>query len=338
VVNTSNYTWSATLTQVKGNMTFKYGTEFWVLQQANKNIGNEGRFDFGSEWTRQQNNVSGGTGNGSTLASFMLGLPHNSNSSFPCNADAFWSQHFGALYFQDDWRMTPKLTINLGLRWDVETPLTERYNRATALFDPAAVNPVSSVAQAAYANILAGNAGNTAVQTLTQLLTASSFQMLGTQLFNGVNGVVRGSSNARWNEFQPRFGFAYRLRANTVIRGGIGRFVQATFITPGQNGFNRSTSLVTTNDNYLTYYDTLDNPYRNGIPAPTGSSLGPLTNLGQDVNWTNPDAGRPYSWVYSLTLAQYEADLAQRRYLHVDPRIGWSPILSRPTGIISSAQ
>src|SRR5262249_27224571 len=125
VTDTGYYTWAASLTQVKGNMTFKAGAEYWVLQQANKNIGNMGRFDFGSEWTRQQAIVSGGTGNGSTLGAFLLGLPHNTNSSFPWNADALWSQHYTAFYFQNDWRATPKLTINMGLRWDFETPNTE---------------------------------------------------------------------------------------------------------------------------------------------------------------------------------------------------------------------
>src|SRR5438045_8619541 len=66
VTDTGYYTWAAVLTQVKGNMTFKYGSDFWVLQQANKNIGDMGRFDFGGEGTRQQALVSGGTGNGST--------------------------------------------------------------------------------------------------------------------------------------------------------------------------------------------------------------------------------------------------------------------------------
>ncbi len=317
VVNTSNYTWSAVLTQVKGNMTLKYGAEFWILQQANKNIGTEGRFDFGSEWTRQQNNVGGGVDNGSTLASFMLGLPHNSNSSFPWNADGFWSQHFGGLYFQDDWRISRKLTLNLGLRWDIESPVTERYDRATSLYDPTVLSPISTVAQSAYARIVAGNPSNAAVQTLAQLLPANSFQVRGAQLFNGVNGVPRGASNTRYREFQPRLGFAYQVGSNTVIRGGIGRFVQATFITPGQNGFSRSTPLTTTKDNYLTYYDTLDNPFRDGIFAPTGSSLGPLTNLGQGVNWTNPDVGRPYAWVYSLTVQrQIKSWLLEAGYSH----------------------
>lgn len=317
VTDTSFYTWSGNLTQVKGNMTFKYGAEYWILQQANKNIGNQGRFDFGSEWTRQQNNVGGGTGVGSTLGSFMLGLPHNSNSSFPWNADAFWSQHFTGLYFQNDWRATSKLTLNFGIRWDVETPITERYDRATAVFDPSAINPISAPAQAAYSRILASNASNPAVQTLAQLLPGGSFQVRGAQLFNGVNGVPRGTSAINYKAIQPRAGFAYRIGRNTVIRGGVGRFVQATFITAGQNGFSRSTSLITTKDNYVSYYDTLDNPYRDGIQAPTGSSLGALTNLGQGISWTNPDYGRPYSWVYSVHLQhQLKSWLFEVGYSH----------------------
>jgi hypothetical protein len=253
---------------------------------------------------------------GYTLASFMLGLPHNSNSSFPWNADAFWSQHFGGLYFQNDWRVTPKLTVNMGLRWDVESAMTERYDRATSLYDPTVASPINAAAQAAYAKILATNT-SAPVQALAQLLPASAFQVKGGQLFNGVGGVPRGVGNTRWREFQPRIGFAYKLGPNTVIRGGFGRFVQATFITAGQNGFSRSTSLVTTKDNYLTYYDTLDNPYRDGIFAPTGSSLGLLTNLGQGPSWTNPDAGRPYGMNFSMHLQhQIRSWLFELGYTH----------------------
>jgi hypothetical protein len=318
VTNTSDYTWSAVVTQVKGNMTLRYGAEYWILQQANKGLGNQGRFDFSSEWTRQQNAVGGGTGNGSTLASFLLGLPHNnSNSNFQRNADAFWSQHFTAFYVQDDWRLTRKLTVNAGLRWDLETSVTERYDRATAFYDMAAVNPITSLAQPAWANIVAGNPDSSAVQMLAQLLPPPSLAVLGAQQFNGVNGAPRGVSNPVYDQFQPRLGFAYNLSPNTVIRGGFGRFSQASFITAGQNGFSRTTLLAATQDNYLTPYDTLDNPFRNGILSPTGSSLGPLTNLGQTANWTNPDAGRPYSWQYSVHLQRQRKDwLLEAGYTH----------------------
>ena len=319
VVDTSFYTWSAVLTQVKGNMTLKYGAEHWVLQQANKNIGNQGRFDFGSEWTRQQAIVGGGTGNGSTLAAFLLGLPHNSNSQFPRNADAFWSQHFTAFYAQNDWRVTSKLTINMGLRWDYETPITERYNRLTSIFDPTAVNPISDTAQAAYAKILANpaNANNAGVQILSQLLPASSFKVMGAQLFNGVSGARRAVINPNYKEIQPRLGFAYRLGPNTVIRGGFGRFAQASFITGGQNGFSRTTNFTATTDNFRTINDTLDSPFRSGILAPTGSSLGPMTNLGQGVSWSNSNPGRFHSWEYSLHLQhQLKGWLFELGYTH----------------------
>lgn len=298
--NSTYQTLGATLTHVFRNHTFHYGAEYWVLQQGSGNLGNQGEFDFNGNWTRQNNQNSGGTGDGSTLGSFLLGLPSGGN--VPSNATAFYSQHFTGFFFQDDWRATRKLTLNFGMRWDYERPVEERYNRLTDRFDPNAINPISASAQAAYSQILANpaNAGNAGVQLLAQLLPAAKFTVPGEQLFAGVNGVSRTPVNADYHEWQPRAGFAYQIGRNTVIRGGFGRFVQADYITGGQNGFSRSTSLIATQDNYLTPYDTLANPFHSGILAPTGSSLGPLTNLGQGVNWDNPNLNRPYSWEYSV--------------------------------------
>ncbi len=297
---TTYYSWLANFTQVKGNMTLHYGAEYWTLQQGSGNLGTQGEFDFGTNWTTQNAITGGGTGIGSTQAAFLLGLPQG--GSFPRNATGLYSQHFWGLHFQDDWRVTPKLTINVGLRWDVELPVTERFNRLTSNFDPTAVNPINASAQAAYAQILSSNASNAAVQQLAQLVPASAFKVLGAQQFAGVNGQSRGVFNADYKQFQPRFGFAYRLGPNTVIRGGAGRFDQASFETAAQNGFSRSTSFIATQDNYFTPYDTLANPFRGGILAPTGSSLGPLTNLGQGVTWYDQNPSRMYSWVYSLHL------------------------------------
>jgi outer membrane receptor protein involved in Fe transport len=206
------------------------------------------------------------------------------------------------LFIHDDWRVTPRLTLNLGLRWDAERPPVERFNRMTFNFDPTVVNPVSAAAQAAYAQILATNPSSVGVQQLAQLLPASAFKVLGAQLFAGVNGQPRTVYNADWKEFQPRAGFAWRLGPNTVMRGGFGRFVQPTYDTGGQNGFSVTTPLTATTNNYLTPFDTLANPFQNGIQNPTGSALGPLTNLGQAVNWLNQNPLRPYSWEYSLHL------------------------------------
>jgi hypothetical protein len=297
------YTLSANLTHVHGNHTFRYGAEYWVLQDADGSIGAQPEFDFNnSVWTRQNATTSGGTGVGSSFASFLLGLPNGGNE--PSNANAYYSQRYTGLYFQDDWRVTRKLTLNLGLRWDYESPITERYNRMTTNFDPTVLNPISATAQANYAQILASNPSNVGVQTLAQILPASAFKVPGAQVFAGVNGQPRGAISGDGHEWGPRVGVAYQLRHNTVIRGGIGRFTQASFERGGQNGFSRSTPLITTQDSNFTPYDTLSNPFRGGILAPTGASLGPLTNLGQSVNWLNQDAGRAYSWEYSVHIQQ----------------------------------
>ncbi|HEV2484699.1 MAG TPA: carboxypeptidase regulatory-like domain-containing protein [Terracidiphilus sp.] len=311
----TDHTWAGTLTQIFKTHTFRIGSEYWVLQHAVANLGNQGEFDFGSEWTRQNALTSGGTGNGSTFASYLLGLPNGGN--VPVNATAFYSQHYIASYFQDDWRITTKLTLNLGLRWDLEQPVTERFNRLTNRFDPTVTNPISSSAQTAYASILTNSTSNSGVQILLQDLPSSAFKVMGAQLFAGVNGTPRGAINPDYHEWQPRAGFAYMLTPNTVIRGGFGRFTQASFENGGQNGFSRTTALIATQDNYITPYDTLSNPFQSGVLAPTGSSLGPLTNLGQGVNWEDPNINRMYSWEYSLHLQQqFRSWLIEVGYSH----------------------
>ncbi|RPI26848.1 MAG: hypothetical protein EHM61_10450 [Acidobacteria bacterium] len=313
---TTYYTWSATMNHSMGNMMFKYGADYWVLQSAESNIGNQGRFDFdNTNWTRPRADVSGGTGNGSRLAALLLGLPNA--GQFPRNANGFFSQHFTGLFVQNDWRVTPRLTLNLGLRWDYETPVTERFDRLTSDYDVTAVNPINDAAQAAYASILTKNASNAIVQQAAQLVPASAFKVLGNQLFAGVDGHPREVFNSDFREVQPRIGFAYRLRPSTVIRGGVGKFVQASFDNGWQNGFSRTTTFIATQDNYYTPYDTLSNPFQGGILAPTGSSLGPLTNLGQGVNLYNQDPGRLHSWEYSLHVQQeYRGWLFEIGYTH----------------------
>lgn len=97
-----------------------------------------------------------------------------------------------------------------------------------------------------------------------------------------MDGQTRGVFNTDYLQFQPRIGFAYRLAPHTVFRGGVGRFTQASFETPGQNGFSRSTTFIATQDNFLTPYDTLADPFRGGILAPTGSSLGLSPTSGKE--------------------------------------------------------
>lgn len=301
---TTYHNWNANMTHVRGKMTFHYGIDFRVLQEADGNYGNQsGQFNFGSEWTRRRYDT-GETGYGSTMASFLLGLPNG--GGFPRNANRFLSQRYYGLYFQNDWRVTPRLTLNMGLRWDYERPFVDRFNRLTSDFDPTEINPISGAAQSAYARVLTEVLADPVKYSfgpqLAQLVPVESFRVYGVQRFAGVNGQPRTVTRGDFHEWQPRLGFAYRIREHTVIRGGFGRFTEGSGIKGGQNGFSRSTPFIASRDSGLTPYDTLGAPFRDGILEPTGSSLGPLTNLGQGVNWQNQDPRRPYSLEYSFHL------------------------------------
>lgn len=328
------YTWAGKFTQLHGSHTLHYGAECWILQEADGNVGAQGEFDFSNVWTRNSATSGAGNGVGSTFASFLLGLPSGGN--VPVNATGFYSQRYAGVYVQDDWRATKALTLNFGLRWDVELPITERYDRLTAHFDLSATNPISPAAQAVYANILSsppscGKGVPSAecalvFQDLSSLVPASSFRVPGVQLFAGVNGQPRAFSNTDWHEFGPRVGFAYRLGSNTVIRGGFGRFTQATYEKGGQNGFSQATTFVTSADNNFDPCDTLANPFNSSCPGgagpsgvlqPTGSSLGALTNLGQGVDFFNLNPDRPYSLEYSLHVQhQFKTWLFELGYSH----------------------
>lgn len=304
--NTTYYNWNANLTHVIGNMTLHYGGEYRILQDASASFGNQsGQFDFNSNWTRRRYDT-GETGYGSTLASFLLGLPNG--GSFPRNANAFDSQRYIGLFVQNDWRVTPRLTVNIGLRWDYQRPFVERFNRRVSDFDPTELNPISDAAQAAYAKImeevLADPVKYPFGPQLAQIVPVSSFKVYGVQKYAGVNGQPRTATNSVWNQWQPRVGVAYRLANRTVIRGGFGKFYQSTGTMQGQNGFSRSTPFIASTDSGLTPYDTLADPFRNGILEPTGSSLGGMTNLGSGVSWTSRDGHLPYSWEYSLHIQQ----------------------------------
>jgi hypothetical protein len=291
----TNYTWGATMTQVLGRHTLHYGAEYWILQSASGGIGKPGQFDFDGSWTKPNYNQSCGTAQCSATASFLLGLPAGGN--LPINASALYSQHFYAGFVQEDWRMTSKLTINVGMRYDLQTGVTERFDRLTDRYDPNAVNPIDASAKTAYQATVASS------PDLQTYMPAANFVSRGALLFAGVNGTPRGAndSNGQW---QPRLGFAYQIRPNTVIKGGWGRFAAASYNKGNQNGFSTSTSLVASQDSQITPWDTLSNPFRNGVVQPTGSSLGAMTNLGSAPTWDDPNLGRLYNWQASLQLQQ----------------------------------
>jgi hypothetical protein len=308
----TNQDFNGSFTETFRNHTFRYGAEYMIQQEASsQKLQSGGNFTFGNagggssvnNWTNATPVGTVPTGSGNYVAEFLLGLPNG--GSIPTVATGFWSQHYTAYYFQDDWRVNSKLTLNAGLRWDYEQPVTERFNRYAFRFDPNyVVSGVTTAAQANYATLIRGSsASNTGLALLqTQRPTASSFVAKGGMLYAGVNGTSRSVVNPVKKYFQPRLGFAYEVRKNTVIRGGLGRFVQSDFTigtatgsAGSQTGYSQSTTFTPTTNSYQSAPTiSMENPFPNGITPLSGNSLGELTNIGAVTSYSDPNIGRVY--------------------------------------------
>jgi hypothetical protein len=183
-----------------------------------------------------------------------------------------------AFFVQDAYKVTPRLTVNYGLRWEYESPRTDRFNQFSN-FDYTAVPP----------------------------LNAPGLNLHGALDFVGVNGLSRGNSKPDLNNFAPRLGIAYRVNDKTVVRTGGGFFYANNWgVGTGSTGFGSTgfstTTTIVTSINGVNPIVTLDNPFPNGILKPTGSSLGPATQLGQAINFYSRDSLTPYAgqWNFSI--------------------------------------
>jgi hypothetical protein len=227
---------------------------------------------------------------GQDFAGFLLGLP--SSGSMDLNSHASAVERYYSVFVQDDWRARNNLTINLGLRWEHETPTFERYQRTVNGFNPTAQNPISAAAAAAYA-----------ANPIPQI-SPSQFSALGGLTYSSASSPAPYQSKS--NIFSPRIGFAWTPRAlggKTVIRSGFGVFVNPLGILGlNQPGFSQTTQYVVTNNNYLSPATTFSNPFPGGILAPSGSSKGAGTFLGQGITFYNPNSVDGYSlrWDFGL--------------------------------------
>ena len=192
------------------------------------------------------------------------------------------------MYIHDDWKLSSRLTLNLGLRYEMELPTTERYNRSVLDFDSTTASPVQDAAKANYAK-----------NPIPQI-PVDQFRVLGGLTFAGVNGNPRGLWNTDKNNFMPRAGLAFALNSQTVVRGGFGLFYDQIGIlrrNVNQTGFNRSTDFVASLDNGQTFIANLSNPFPNGFNLPTGAGLGLMTNAGQSISFFNQGLVLPHMTV-----------------------------------------
>ncbi len=277
-------------TKIVGNHSVRWGGEFRNLRENTADYGNVSpAMNFQSAYTKGPLDNSPGAPIGQDLATLLLGIP--SGGSIDLNANYSEQSNFAGLYVQDDWKVTRRLTLNLGIRWEYETGPTERYNRTARGFDPSVVSPIAAEALAAYAAHPDAS------------VPVSQFSTMGALTFAGVNGAPRDYFNTGATNFAPRFGLAYRLTNKTVLRAGYGMFYDTIGINQNhakQEGFSQTTNLIPTIDNGITYQASLGNPFPNGLLQP--GAVGPSTYIGRAISFFPAELLTPYMqrWSFSI--------------------------------------
>lgn len=230
-----------------------------------------GTFNFNAGFTQGPNPNSASATAGYGLASFLLGAGSGGNF-FQNWKNVASTSFYHAFYLQDDFRITRKLTLNLGVRYDFDTPRKERYDRMS-WFDPAAQSPLPG--------------------------------LRGGLRFVGVDGNPRVQYEGDYNNIAPRLGFAYQLNEKTAIRGGWGQIFASSTLgaqgTVGPYGFRVETPWISSLDN-VTPLNYLRNPFPAGFRPVPGSRDGLLTAVGGNVEGPLTETPVPYTIQYNFTI------------------------------------
>jgi len=281
---------NSTVTWNKSKHNLRFGFDWRNLRENRNRFPNSTSpdYNFNSTFTRGPLDSAAPPQVGGEIASFLLGVP---GGSMGVNASYAERNSIYGFYVQDDYKVSRKLTLNLGLRYEVESPTTERYNRAVRNFDSTTSSPIEAMAKAQYA------------AAPIPELPASQFRVLGGLTFTGAGGNPRGYWNPAKANFMPRIGIAYQMDAKTVLRGGYGIFVNplgTLYTNTEPAGFSLSTPIQASLDNGLTYIATTANPFPNGLTQPAGAAGGLLTNIGQAVNGFPDTRKNPYAQRWSM--------------------------------------
>ena len=271
------YSFQPNMSFVVGRHLLKAGFEARQYKDYTENPGYaSGNYSFTKAWT-EANLFRADSTSGNELASFLLGYP--ASGYVDQNIAPVFAHRYFDLFFQDDFKLSSRLTLNLGLRWDYETPNHERFNRMVRGLDLNAPSPIAGQVQ--------------------------GFSAKGAVLFAGVNGQPTSSFNSDRNNFGPRIGAAYRLGQKWVLRGGYGLYYLGQDESGSTNGFSQRTNVIASVNGYVPSVD-LTNPftnYPNGrLLSATGSTQGAASFLGQSVqaDWFNRPL--PYSHQYSFDI------------------------------------
>ena len=297
------YAINGALTKLMGSHSVKVGAD---VRRLGVELATEtalgGSFGFGPLFTSK-----GGVG-GHEVASLLLGLP-SSGSAPATTGDGEWYTRYWGAYFQDDWRVSSRLTVNYGLRIEHEDGLRELNSRQTVAFDENAVNPIDALVSKA-GTLLAGKT------------------LRGGLVYAGVGGANDYQGKPKTIMPAPRVGLTFAADTNTVVRAGYGLFwAPWNYNTTqhGQVGFTRTTSLSQSSEDTEVPLTTLDNPFPAGLEQPIGSSQGLLTGVGGTINYIDPTKGNGY-------VHQYSVDVQRELPGHLAVTLGYVGATGRDIG------
>jgi hypothetical protein len=250
---------SALLQRGRHSLSIGYNGQLILENQKGVPSGSIGNLNFNTAFTNPGPNITLPSAQGAfdAWASFLLGYP-SGGSSITRSVTVAFNQWVTGLYAQDDWRLTPKLTVNMGLRWDVETGFGERHNH-WAVFNPNIANPIPGV---------------------------SGITVQGGAQFLGANGNPTRTSPTFYNKVGPRLGLSWSIDNSTVVRGGYGILYlpisQRGYSAPNI-GYSQSTNIATSADGFTPIVKTAD-PFSGGVLLPVGASAGAGVSAGTGIS------------------------------------------------------
>jgi outer membrane receptor protein involved in Fe transport len=261
----------ATVSKLLGAHSFKAGFETRLNRVNERNPGNaNGFFFFNPQFTQEDPFGPPSRNSGNSIASFLLGYPQSGNIeilAFPARQQISYGG-----FLQDDWRLTKRLKLNVGLRYEYITGMTDRFNNINRGFDQNAPLPIE----------VPGYQGNI--------------------VYAGMDGTPRGGFDPDANNIMPRLGVAFLLNDRTVMRGGVGLFYAQVWDEPGAAGFSQQTTFTSgtsgTQPSGIPDVDIRD-PFPNGLVS---ASRERTNTIGRQFSVFNPQRRIPYVWQYSFEI------------------------------------
>lgn len=271
-----------------GTHSLTFGYDGRLILEHQQSAGNGlGNLSFDTTLTNGPNVTSAAASNQAqfdAFAAFLMGT--FTNATLTRQVQPAYDSWYHAIYLQDDWRVNSRLTLNAGLRYDIETGYAERYNR-WADIDLGAANPLSSPA----------------------LPFTGGARYLGSDFPNR-------TWKTAYNKFGPRIGLAFQASNRVVLRGGYALMYMPTsqrFYGTSTLGYSQQTQTLYTSTSVPT--TKIENPFPNGVILPAGPSAGVTAGTGTSVGGAVYNNPLPY---FQQINAGVETQIAQGIVLHLN--------------------